>query len=373
MNAVSGMETALYMLLLCLCGLACVRLLESPAPAAVWQFVLFGLLATLTRPEFGLPFVLMASFAWWRLPAMRMTLLKAVVVLYVLPGLALTFWRYSYYGDVVPNAFHVKQSRGLNRYGLQYVVQFVAICALPYLMIVAGGWRRVWRRQRNLLFVTAINLGAAALYFSTTLPLMGWWQRFLLPQLPLLALLAAAGLAGPRTLLHRAAGVLMVLMLLLHLPLLLRFVPFHHAHETRYREVGQRLRPLAAAERWLTYYDVGSLVYESEWNTIDTVGLNTLRRNIKRPCEMRTDLLLRMTRNGGEIRNPCPDVYQAAADLPFMYQPPGLDIRMRVFARQDAAYIPELRKRLLEGWPEPFSKPADWLAVYWRRLGRLVE
>lgn len=377
LNAVSGMETPLYLLWHFLCAMACLRMLEQPSAATAFRLVLLGLLGTLTRPEFAAPFLLLCACVAWRCPRHRLQVVKALLLLYVVPGLAVTAWRWSFYGDLVPNPFHVKQGRGPSREGVIYVARFLGLVALPYLMMVAAGWRGLWRSQRNLLLVSAVNLGVALAYFATTHPTMGGWYRFLVPQVPLLAFVAAVSLPGASgatrdgSLLRVAAVVLLAGSTLAHVPGIARFLVFHSAHEARYRELGRRLAPFAAPDRWLNYYDVGSIVYESEWNTIDVVGLNTRWSGRKDPCELATDVLLRFSFQPQEIENPCPGLYVALADLPFSRQVPFIDSYLRVYVRHDVTYADELRQALMEDWPPPLERPHDWVAAYWGRTRSL--
>lgn len=434
MHSVSGMETSMYMLWYFLAAITAVRLLNTPSARMVWVFVLLGLLGTLTRPEFALPFLVMTGYLWWRLPAVRPTLLKAIFAAYVVPGLAVTFWRYSFYGDIVPNPFHVKQAQDINRWGINAAVMFVGYCAMPYLIIVAARWRYLWQSHRDLLVLVSLNLAVSIAYFTTTVPLMNIAFRFLLPQIPMLALLAAVslnkqslfswgvltsaktlkfvlaallvlspvaiiiavvpGLAWwfryllpllplfawlgfivflgdnarfglPRPFIQAIGVALLVMIILAPIPLLVRLLPIHYSHESRYREVGQRLNQFSAPDRWMVFHDVGALVYDSEWNTIDVVGLNTLKENIQSPCEMQTDLVLTYTwQKSEDIPNPCPGTYVPNADLPFVKNA-FLDSFMRVYARSDITYAKELRASLLDDWPGQAVREADWLSWYW--------
>jgi hypothetical protein len=377
LNAVSGMETSLFMLWNWLCAIACLRLLESPGRGRAWAFALLGLLGTLTRPEFLAVFGALALYAWWRCPEARRTLVLAVLVADVLPALAITAWRFAYYGEFVPNPFFVKQ-RMLNQGGALYVLRFLGLVALPYLLLAAGAWRRLRTEHRDLVVVVGVSVGVACAYFTTTKPMMGWWYRFLLSQVPLLALLAgvAWSLGGARWLGGRAwrasAVGLLVLSLIAHAPPILWFLTFHEVHEVRYREIGRRLRPFAAADRWLAYWDVGSIVYESEWNTLDVVGLNTHRRASRDACVRRVDVLLHYSDRPADVPAPCPNgLYVPIADLPFSRQALLHDGFMRVYVRSDVPYAKELRAALQRGWPERFSREADWLSRYWARYRRV--
>jgi hypothetical protein len=370
LNSVSGMETTLFMLWNFLCAITCLRALESPTRGGAWLFVASGLLGTLTRPEFAPAFLLMSGYLWWQRPAIRPTLVQALAVCYVLPGVLVTAWRYSYYGQLVPYPFYAKQSAGLSGQGILYVIRFLWLLVLPYALILATGWRPVWNSHRHLLAILGLNLGFACLYFSTAKPMMGWWFRFLLPQVPLLALTAAAAWHARPTSLPSvrrwrvAAASLLLATNLVYVPVIIRFTEFHLLNEERYREVGRRLRPLAADDRWLLFYDVGSVVYEAEWNTLDEVSLNTDRRHRGSPCVTRTDVILRRSQFAGETPNPCPELYDRLVRLPFVRQHPIVESYMDVYVRKDLHYAAELRRSLVEGWPDQTVRPTNWVSRF---------
>jgi len=381
LHSVSGMETGLYLLFHTGCALACLRALGGPTPGAVRLFVVLGLLGTLTRPEFGASFLALCAWLGLSRPRARRELLGALLAIYVLPGLLLTGFRYAYYGDIVPQPFHKKQSSGLTRYGVLYVGRFLLVVALPYLLFALTGWRSLWKEHRDLLIVTGICLAVPSAYFVTTLPLMGWWYRFLLAQLPLLALLAAATTGGadqtrrPGWLLPVRATLLGSILLLgaATAPTIEHYLKFHTGDRARIGELARRLGDFRADDRWLAYYDVGQLPYESEWNVRDVFGLNTRKAQRGPYCKMKTDLiLLALTSRPAEPRqqidNPCAELYDPIADLPLYREPPELDRYMRVFARRDIDYAEDLAAHLLRGWPEPYSRAADGLTDYQDRL-----
>jgi len=374
--SVSGLETSLFMLCNWLCLVAGLRALEG-SPSSPWLFALAGLAGTLTRPEFAAAFAGVTAFVWWRRPALRPRLSVAVLLLAVLPGLAITAWRWSFYGDLFPNPFYVKQGRSPNYWGVSYVAHFLLFWASGYGLIGLAGCRSLGNRNRDLLGLSALAVGVPCLYFTTVTPLGGDWSRFLVPQLPILAYCAAVSLpersaTGARRL-GRAGALGVALMLvfsLVHLPAIVWFVPRHQAADVRFRELARRLRPFAAPDRWLAYKDVGLIPYESEWNTLDVVGLNTRREDLRSPCKMKPDLLLQWRWSAGKVPNPCPNLYVAIADLHFgvgqMISRGGSgDTYMGVLVRKDVSYARELQASLLEGFPEPFARPRGWLHWYW--------
>jgi len=376
LHSVSGMETALFTLLASATALAAVAAAETGRRGPLGLFVGLGCLSTLTRPEFGLPFLALAGWLAWRRPDRRRELLVWLALLYVLPGLAVTLQRWQLYHDFVPNAFHVKQGGRPNRWGLIYVVRFLAVVALPYLIWMGARVRELWPRERDLVSVTAIWVGFTLAYFSTTVPMMGWWHRYLIPLLPLLALCTAVGLQAAdgsrRTRLWVAAGLAALLLpTAAQVPLWMRWLDGHHQHERLYREVGRRLAHFDGRERWLAYRDVGALVYEAGWNVKDVVGLNTRRADLGSPCQMRTDLVLRMVA-AGTTPAPCPELYAPVARLPFLRQPAGLgQTDLVVLARVDLPDREVLGRHLEKDWPGPYVRSDERLARYWTRLVRI--
>jgi hypothetical protein len=339
-------------------------------------FVVAALLGALTRPEFAGTALALFALVAWRRPDLRWQLVKSVALLFVLPGLAVTGWRYATYGDVVPNTFYVKQ-RLPGLWGLGYVRRFLLILAVPYLLMAAPSLRRLWREQRELLYVVIVAVGVPCVYFTSVRPLRGWWYRFLIPQLPILAWLAAVAVstapvgAGRRLgLWLRPVGVaLMCVFALAHVPTAIDFVPMRHNDDERLGEVGRRLRPWAAADRSLSYYDIGRLPYEAGWTVVDVVGLTTSRHDLQGDCRNNTDLLLRSVSSEPaepvqDIENPCPKVYETLVDLDFLDIRPTLSRRMRVFVKRDLPYAGPLRQALIDGWPAPYHHQRGWAAQF---------
>jgi hypothetical protein len=382
MASASGMETTLYVLLAWLAPMACLRVLTAPAESGGMRaFVVLALLGTLTRPEFAASALALFALVAWRRPDLRRQLVMSVLLLYVLPGAALTGWRLITYGDVVPNTFYVKQ-RLPGLWGLGYVRRYLLICALPYLLIAAPSLRRLWREQRDLVLVVLVAIAVPCLYFTSVRPLMGWWYRFLIPQLPILAWLAAVAVstspapADSRMVARlRPVGVLLLVLFgIAHVPTAIDVVPVREMDDARLGEVGRRLRPWAAPDRSFSYYDIGRLPYEAEWTVIDVVGLTTSRHDLKGDCGNGTDLLLRSMTSSPplplrEIENPCPKVYEPLVDLEFFAELPTLSRRLRIFARRDLSYAAPLRQALLDGWPPPYQHQSGWPARFTERFG----
>lgn len=383
-NAVSGMETGPFVFLVVMFALATIQVFERRNATSVRVLVLVGLIATLTRPEFGAPFLVTSVALWVMLKECRRDLLVAVLAGYVLPGVLLTIWRLSYYGLPLPQPFFVKQG-GVSKFGglvqFQYVLKFALFLALPYLALAFAGWRSLSSSRRHVLVAGLLISGTTLAYYLSVVPLMGWWYRYLVPQLPVIALVAAAGgmgLAGNRfrAPLAAFAGLWLLLISLLHLPAMAQWLNSHYLHELRYREVGDRLAPYAAADRWMVFWDVGAIVYDSDWNTIDVVGLNTRRKDIQDNCVMSKDLVLFRHGVSEPPNNPCPDDvgrYEIVAVLPFMETERGEEISMTIFGRSDLDYLDGLKRDLTADWIGPFTQEPRFLPSFRARTAWLFS
>ena len=180
----SGMETTLFTLLVTGATLAWVR-----QPGGATSGVLLAL-GAMTRPE-GVLWGAAFAVDQLRHGLRRWAWLVAAAVL-VVPQL---FWRLAYYGYPVPNTFYAKVGGGLAAVGsgLDYLAAFLGpgggavLGALAALGIAAD-------REHRALWLTLVGLvGAYVVWVGGDVFPM---HRFLVPVLPVLAALAAAGVAA---------------------------------------------------------------------------------------------------------------------------------------------------------------------------------
>ena len=182
-NAMSGMETSLFVML---CSLAMfLLLLERFVQAFV---VLF--LAVLTRPEgLVLSAISVASISLHLHERRKMSV--AFLLAFVLPCLAYLVWKYYYFGSLLPNAFYLKVIGNSNSTfpGLQYVRFFVTSMIL--LTALSFGIR-IWK---NAVLLTVLLWTAFLIaFFIFVLPIEGLYDRFLWPAFAGLCITAAIGL-----------------------------------------------------------------------------------------------------------------------------------------------------------------------------------
>ncbi len=176
------------------------RLLADPERPRGWQAGIFAALAGLVRAD-GTVWVLLllgAGGLLWLTSQRRAELCAALVqtcaVLFVVVG-AHVAWRYSYYGDYLPNTARVKAGFSMFRLarGLDYVVAWLLTVPSIALVLLGSLWR--WRPGlREVWLPAGVVIGATLAY--------GIWVggdfmpmgRFLFPAVPFIALLFAAWL-----------------------------------------------------------------------------------------------------------------------------------------------------------------------------------
>lgn len=200
-HATTGLETLFFTLLL----LLALWFLQSPSSARrnlALVAVLWGL--TLTRPEgFVFAFVLLLPLvpgqlaAWFGQPDDRPFKTNGLVIIagFVLLGGAFFLWRWSYFGEFLPNTYYAKMTGDPGGVidGIQYGAEFLRNCiALPLLALalvpcVIGQCRPIFRHLLLVLMAYGGFVVAAG----------GDWMmvyRLFVPVLPLLAVGSAAGL-----------------------------------------------------------------------------------------------------------------------------------------------------------------------------------
>jgi hypothetical protein len=189
------METVFYSFLFVLC--ASLFMSEGRHPLLpVVTGVLFAFTA-MTRPEgalfFGVSLVWLiwtrGVSAWWPRPAVLWS--GSFLVVFA----AFLAWRYSYYGDFVPNTFYAKSGYGmLSRFkGLKYVFEFTKYyggAALVFLAMVPFVWRNTARWTAYVAWLCCGYLGYVIWVGGDNMA----QYRFMAPILPLLYLLVQEGI-----------------------------------------------------------------------------------------------------------------------------------------------------------------------------------
>lgn len=264
----SGMETLLFSFLAVLAVCSYVREDRLPLPYAV------AALAFLTRPEGALVAGLML---WWDLRRGRTRQAAAGCALLLVVALTLGAVLYSTYGTVLPNAFYVKQQCA-SLEGLKQTARFYLTLALPFVPLAAYSAYRLGDRGARCCWQVALLFSA---YFLTVRPLMNTFSRY---QWPVLLLLTYASLPALQALAtstparkRLAVGALLVIALVNGRSVVAarQLSGVCGAEIANLTSLGKVMAEHREAGRWLAYCGVGAICYYSDWDTYDTMGLNT--------------------------------------------------------------------------------------------------
>ncbi|MBD3237340.1 MAG: hypothetical protein GF330_11590 [Candidatus Eisenbacteria bacterium] len=277
----SGMEVTLFTFLVLLAVLLHLRLRAAGGARDALLLGAIAAAAALTRPE-GLLVsgILFLDLVILALRHRRMHLLWA-------PGLFLLIyvpyyaWRFSYYGYPLPNSFYAKVGFTLDQVwrGLRYMALFTApalLLLVPGLaaIVMTGSWSRRYRGLSIVPLLVGIYVVYVILVGGDIMPA----YRFLTPVLPLISLVAAAGLwALARS--RRAAWIGVVVIAVYNLAQLGLDVEIHdHLMRDRVaefgREAGEWLAENAPPDAVIATNTAGSVPYFSKLRAIDMLGIN---------------------------------------------------------------------------------------------------
>jgi arabinofuranosyltransferase len=196
-HAVTGLETPLYTALIVAAALAILGLETRPRVAGPGLVLSLGLLC-MTRPEaLGYAGGLLVSGAWVHRDNVRArSLLVRVAVVVVAVNAALFAWRWTAFGQLLPNTVIAKSAGASGQEsigtGIRYVARFFHSGVIPAdlpLYLAAGFVLLRHGSRRDVLLATPV---LCAMVFSTVV--FGDWMhsyRFMTPAVPFLAVLVA--------------------------------------------------------------------------------------------------------------------------------------------------------------------------------------
>jgi arabinofuranosyltransferase len=273
MAAMAGLETITYALFF-FGGIALIATPDPTPRKALGSSTLLAL-AALTRPE---------GIAYWGAGLIFVAIaLRGAIAAYCAPGLVLVahlVWRWSYYGDLLPNTWYVKAStRALWGLGFEELASFIAkphVLALALLAALgaATSWRMRRRRRAIAWFggTTLFHLGYVVSVGGDGIGM----NRFQVPVLPSLALLAGLGFAAPlprsRARAIAAVGVLGVALAtavsLLEAPPSVRVGWRKHMER-----LGRQLAATRAPDTLIAVAAAGAIPYYSRLPALDLLGL----------------------------------------------------------------------------------------------------
>jgi arabinofuranosyltransferase len=291
-HAVSGMETALFTLLLSGMVYGSHRFLIRPSHQTIYGVTVTGLLIGLTRPEGNLAVVVaLGTVLLLTPPVWRVRLGRTAVVLYALPLVGYIGWRWMYYGHLLPLPYYIKLGSPGRLAGLPCVVDFVYhLCLYSGLLVVLG----LIRTPRSLVPSLAMS-GVLLLFFVFPEHRMGYNWRFLAPLAPFAFVLSSLGLstiqgfwkayaASVRKMERTLFAGAMITIFALVPAKILKDTKLSIGVQRRYADglrdahvwLGRCLAQFREYDHppVLAISDAGACTYYSGWQTIDTLGLN---------------------------------------------------------------------------------------------------
>jgi hypothetical protein len=298
-HAVSGMETALFTLLLTSAFATAAGFVRGgPAAAARGtRLCVLGLLLGLTRPEGNLAALLIIGIAAALIPrSARPGLVLRAALVWAVPVAAYELCRRTYYGLWFPLPFYVKLATPGLFPGLPDVLAWLRAPVLHFAVLILPALVRPARSLAPAL----VAMGALTAFFVLPQHQMGYDHRYLAPLDPSLGVLAGVGLARVLARLTAggaadragAAGSMRVSRSLVNVIAAAALVlasgleavdaraviggeadyglGLEHAHA----HLGRELLALDAPDARLVISDAGAVPYLSRWWTLDLVGLN---------------------------------------------------------------------------------------------------
>lgn len=289
-----GLETASFVFFTFIAFTNLMRALNAPNSKPYAVSSLLFVLAALTRPEGAMLFALVVTY----LIAMRTrskistTDLTAFILPFLIVYGAYFIWRWSYYGQFLPNSFYIK-SPGIDMigYGFNYFVRFVIESSLwvPAIVVTV---RLIMSRGRALDSRSTLPFSIAFAYSLYVIYTGGDFMamsRYLVPVLPIVYLLAfELTLSADRLMMATEPKVVAALILVVFLS-----ANVYAGHSTRkiwhtngidsiglvaksldeWSDVGRMLHRNSNPTDTISTTAAGAIPYYSELYTIDHLGL----------------------------------------------------------------------------------------------------
>jgi len=291
-HAVSGMETALFTLLLTSFLYLLVDFNETSTRQTAIVLSVIALLAGLTRPEGNIAIISGLVFtAVMRQKEQRVVLAKWVAFLYIIPAMVYFSWRWLYYDHLLPLPFYVKIANQGILPGIDDVVKFTGYMALHVGVLVLLGMANL---KASIVPPTA-SIVSLMLFLAFPEHIMDYNWRYFTPVLPFVFVMLSVGLGALQVWMNAcyrpyASGerkrwylVLFGLIAILSVGFVGDVVKeiktkreYARGLNAAHIAIGKRLSGFQGAEfsALLSTADAGAIPYYSRWRVIDTYGLN---------------------------------------------------------------------------------------------------
>ncbi len=261
----SAMETMLF---------SCVVLLtiKTYAEGHYRQAYLFAAISFLVRPEGA---ILTGLLILWDLIDRRFKQAFSGAFVFSILVAGTVSLLYYWYGDMFPNTFYAKQEV-LNISALTRTAFFIVTLALPFLIMSIFSMLSLKNKMSYFMFCSAAIYIA---YYVTVDPIMNVLSRY---QWPCLVLLTYSSIPTLEFLCNnlKKYKLLVVSLILLFVVtnvgngLGASYFASATGHGMKNLVViGKRMAYYRDSEKWLVFHDAGTIVYYSDWNTHETIGL----------------------------------------------------------------------------------------------------
>lgn len=277
-HASSGMETILFATGISLYAVAATRFADHYK-----SMTALGLLLFFIRPE-----GILALGAFWLYDLIKNRDFKksAITSLFILIILGIYFWGlYSYYGYPLPSAFYVKQGSGhiIKMSAVKMTIVFLLLSALPLVALIVSAKKAIIENKEQNLFIAAL-IAIYLLFYLTVEPLMNVAYRYQLPVLFLLTLMVAGNLGAfweQKLIVRNTVVALIMLVTIFNYGLTNKYTSKVGQASENLRGIGLFLTKYQNGQDWLMYHDAGYVCYFSDFNSIDSIGLNTIDIAVK--------------------------------------------------------------------------------------------
>lgn len=277
-NSNSGLETMLYVaaMLWTICFHS-IKITTKSA-ASFWGMCTSAVLSYTLRPE-GILLTLFIALLF--VISRNWEQLRRFALAVAIPIACLLLFRLWYFGDIFPNSFYVKVRNPEAPFfaGLQYERLFM-MRILPILVLAGVGVVANWR-DRSIQLIAA-SVVAQLGFFALVDPIMGDYDRFLLPVQVILAI--PASIAIVRLLRARSTAVAVTVVMLLAI------IAIHSTRAPRTQSmialvttardnvgvsITETLKALPhASQLTMAYTEAGRVAYYTPEAFLDLVGLN---------------------------------------------------------------------------------------------------
>lgn len=288
----AGLEAPLFALLLMAAVYHGLRSVQSLRFASAIVNAALLILLSLCRPEAAalaglLAIGLLVLFKDRGAP-LRMRAFPLIALVFA--GVVYHGWRFSYYGDLLPNTYYAKVGRSMDQLarGLEYLGDyFLNFGGWLWAMILVFAWRRLQGVASRLLLlgIPAAALAGVAAVGGDALPM----YRFIVPVVPLLAVLLTMGAAEAMTLCYSSESrrnpfqSLTVWGLMAALLVSQGTAAFRGRQAQYVNADRERMQDRIAIGRWLAEHypeetialnAAGAIPFYSGMKAIDMLGLN---------------------------------------------------------------------------------------------------